>query len=248
MSERAYFGTTGDAVLICEEPGRTGAIVYLFDGYPKEGENLTAMSITDVDEYTGELVAQDYVVPEIWGAQGSRFIRVPRSVGIAARDIATRALRALKYRECTNESDKLVERNHEVTFFSEDDIRVTFVERGAYLGTDSFTLTEDELEEASDRTGLTFEAVEAYARAFETTDVGDFSEDHFAGELDGGQTLEEWYLDYREDYEVMVGNTSHTVSDLISSLNELGLTVEATDTIMIEQDFREQDGFVFRNH
>lgn len=246
-SERTYFGDTGDAVLICEESDRDGAVVYMFQGYPKDGENVMAMSITDVNEYIDELTRQDYVIPEIWEAQGSRFIRVPRSVGVAARDIATRALRNHKYMERTSRYENFDESKHKVEFFTEDATTVTFVESTG-IHHRSFVLSDDELEAASDATGLEFDAVQAYATAFETTDVDDFEGEHFAGELDGGNTLEEWYLDHMEDYEVMVGDEAHMVSDLIASLNEIGLTVEATDTVMIEQEFTEQDGFIFRNH
>lgn len=248
ITERTYFGTSGVAVLICEESNRDGAVVYMFQGYPKDGENIMTMSITDVNEYTNELIQQDYVIPEIWEAQGSRFIRVPRSVGVAARDIATRALHNLLYQSRSNRCERLEERRHAVEFFTEDAGRVTFVERDSHLHHQSFTLSGDELEAASDDTGLEFDAVQAYATAFETTDVDNFEGEHFVGELDGGNTLEEWYLDHMEDYDVMVGDEVHLVSDLIASLNEIGLTVEATDTVAIEQEFTEQDGFIFRNH
>lgn len=248
ITERTYFGDTGDAVLICEESDRDGAVVYMFQGYPKDGENVMATSITDVNEYIDELTRQNYVIPEIWEAGGSRFIRVPRSVGVAARDVATRALYNLLYQARSNRYERLEERRHAVEFFTEDARRVTFVERGPYLHHRSFALSEDELEAASDATGLEFDAVQAYATAFETTDVDDFEGEHFAGALDGGNTLEEWYLDHVEDYEVMVGKESHTVGDLIAALNEFGLTVEATDTVRIDQEFTEQGGFIFRNH
>ena len=248
ITESTYFGTSGDAIMICEESNRDGAVVYMFQGYPKDGENVMAMSITDVIEYTNELIRQDYVIPEIWEAQGSRFIRVPRSVGVAARDIATCALYNLLYQSRSNRYERLEERRHAVEFFTEDAGRVTFVERGPHLHHRSFALSGDELEAASDATDLVFDAVQAYATAFETTDIDDFEGEHFVGELDGGNTLEEWYLDHMEDYDVMVGDETHLVSDLIASLNEIGLTVEATDTIMIEQEYTEQGGFIFRNH
>jgi len=48
------------SVLICEETGREGAVVYYFDGPVKDGENTMSMSITDVDTFVKELTDDGY--------------------------------------------------------------------------------------------------------------------------------------------------------------------------------------------
>lgn len=251
MEHRLLWNVEAESILITRDPVWGGALAYFFGGRPMGTPHLVEL-VSNVELFT-ESVAVDgfYPVTTSQDDQGTWRAEVPRTFGAAAREIAQEAIAHVTDGISTNPY------GGGSVFLEECEKTVTFGEINALNIGSLWELSSDEIEAIQGGSSLPEGAVQAYAKAFETDDFETADvEGYFVAELAHGQSLQEWYeSEYVDEQELRVtvdllGSPTPvtlTFSEVVAKLASLHMSVEV-DTVSLEQEFTEQDGFVFVVH